>query len=132
MTLLVLAFVTGALTALAPCVLPLLPVIIGGSATGANEVRSRARAYVIAISLATSLFLFTILLKATTALAGVSPRVLTYASGGIVVVLGLAMAFPGMWDRIVATTVRKRGSQRQSVAGPAFHWRRTWPGVLEL
>lgn len=117
MTLLVLAFVAGALTALAPCVLPLLPVIIGGSATGAVETRTRARAYVIALSLAASLFLFTILLKATTALAGVSPRVLTIASGVIVILLGLAMAFPSQWDRIVGRLGVQNRSQQLLESG---------------
>ena len=103
MALLILAFFTGMLTVFAPCVLPLLPVIIGGSISDSAS-KSRIRPYVIAISLAVSLFAFTILLKASTALTGVSPKVWTYASGVIVVALGLASLFPHLWEQVMFRT----------------------------
>ena len=83
------ALVAGALTTLAPCVLPLLPVIVGGAAasdlaaaerssspegttTRAHTVRTwvtrHRRALVITASLGASITLFTLILKATTAL----------------------------------------------------------------
>src|SRR3989344_6005128 len=60
MVLLVISFVAGVLTVLAPCVLPLLPVIVGGSMEGGSA--SRKRAFVIVASLGVSLILFTLLL----------------------------------------------------------------------
>ena len=60
-TLLVGAFIAGLITVLAPCVLPLLPVIIGGSVTGGTADKSRP--LVVTGALVGSLFIFTVLLK---------------------------------------------------------------------
>lgn len=111
MTLLVLSFVAGVLTVLAPCVLPLLPIIIGGSVTG-NERDRRLRPILIATSLAVSLFVFTILLKATTALVDVSPDVWLYASGGIVIALGIVSLFPTTWEIVAEKLQLQRSSQK--------------------
>jgi cytochrome c biogenesis protein CcdA/thiol-disulfide isomerase/thioredoxin len=100
MFLLLGAFIAGVLTVLAPCVLPLLPVIIGGSISG--DSKDKHRPVLIAVSLAVSLFVFTILLKATTLLINIPPSVITYISGGIIIVLGLAMFFPLAYAKVIA------------------------------
>jgi cytochrome c biogenesis protein CcdA/thiol-disulfide isomerase/thioredoxin len=98
MLLFILTFIAGFLTALAPCVLPLLPVIIGGSFTG---VKDKRRPYIITGSLVLSLILFTILLKASTVLIGIDPRVWTYVSGGLIILLGIVMLYPNLWDEVI-------------------------------
>ena len=70
MLLLLGALVAGVLTTLAPCVLPLLPVIVGGSLDESSK-RARRRAYVITASLGASVVVFTLALKASTALIGI-------------------------------------------------------------
>ncbi|GAA1779611.1 cytochrome c biogenesis CcdA family protein [Agromyces lapidis] len=99
---LLLSFAAGVLTVAAPCVLPLVPVVAGGAIVrdGGELRRARWRPYVVAASLAVSVVLFTLLLKATTALLGVPPQVWQLVSGGIVVLLGLDLLFPAVWDRI--------------------------------
>lgn len=99
MTLLLLAFFAGALTVAAPCILPLLPVIIGGSIAQADESRAALlkRTLLIVGSLALSVFVFTLLLKATTALLGVPQFVWQLISGGIVLAIGLNFLFPTLW-----------------------------------
>lgn len=87
-----LSFVAGVLTVLAPCVLPFLPVIVGGSLQG-----RRARPYIVAASLVLSLLVFTLLLKASTALLGIDARVWSIISGVLVMLLGVSMLFPGLW-----------------------------------
>jgi len=100
---LLLSFAAGILTVAAPCVLPLLPVIVGGSiARDEGDRRSRARPYVIAGSLAASVVVFTLLLKATTALLGIPPQVWRVVSGVIVMLLGLGLLVPSLWDRVSA------------------------------
>lgn len=108
------ALAAGVLTTLAPCVLPLLPVIVGGSVAptvaadtpaGSVAVRQRVspgtrRALVVAGSLAVSVLAFTLLLRATTALLGIPPEVWSWLSGGILVALGAAMLFPTAWDSV--------------------------------
>lgn len=97
-----LAFVAGILTVAAPCVLPLLPVVVGGAVVrgGDDERRARWRPFLIVGSLVVSIVLFTLLLKATTALLGVPPQVWQVISGGIILLLGIDMIFPVLWDRL--------------------------------
>lgn len=94
------AFIAGLLTALAPCVLPLLPIIIGGSVTGDNK--DKKRPLIIAGSLAVSLIIFTLLLKATSLLINIPPKSITYASGTIIIIIGLLSLFPLFYARALA------------------------------
>lgn len=107
MELLVVSFMAGVLTAAAPCVLPLLPVIVGGSvlsgATDADQ-NSLRHPLTIVISLATSVIVFSLLLKATTALLGIPDTVWAVISGGIVLLFGITLIFPMIWDRLIAAT----------------------------
>lgn len=96
MTLLILSFVAGILTILAPCVLPLLPIIIGGSVGDNNK----AKPYWIIAGLMISITIFTILLKASTLLLDIDPMVWKIVSGGILVIFGLNYIFPAVWDKI--------------------------------
>lgn len=99
MLLLLGAIVAGILTTLAPCVLPMLPVIVGGS-LGPSTRTSRRRAYVITAALGASIVVFTLALKASTSLIGVPTTVWQWISGGLLIVLGLVSVFPGIWERV--------------------------------
>jgi cytochrome c biogenesis protein CcdA/thiol-disulfide isomerase/thioredoxin len=110
MLLLLISFIAGSLTIFAPCVLPLLPVIIGGS-VGATS-KERARPYLIAASLAGSIIFFTLLLKVSTVLIDLSPNVLNYISGSILVLLGLVSIAPEIWEKFVLLTNWQARSQR--------------------
>ena len=76
MILLILSFFAGILTVFAPCILPLLPLIIGGSITG--DEKQKYRPYIIIGSLVVSLIGFTLLLKASTLLIGADQNALKY------------------------------------------------------
>lgn len=103
MLLLITSFLAGVLTVFAPCVLILLPVIVGSSLIeDKNKKSDRIKPYVIAISLGISVLLFTLLLKASTILIGVDPQVWKSVSGGIVVILGLSLLFPLAWAKLSA------------------------------
>lgn len=106
-----LAFLAGLLTAFAPCVLPLLPIILGGSVS-ADGQKDKWRPYIITGSLVVSLILFTLLLKASTVLIGVDPRVWTYVSGGLVIALGLFMLFPNLWAKFIGLVGFEHKSQQ--------------------
>jgi cytochrome c-type biogenesis protein len=127
--LLLLSFVAGVLTVAAPCVLPLLPVIVGGSIVrtdtdAATAQRQWFRPVVIAASLAASVVLFTLLLKATTALLGVPQLVWQLVAGGIVLLFGLTMLFPVLWERVMTAT----GLQRRANAALDSSYRRSGVG----
>ena len=96
MTFLAIAFMAGVLTVLAPCVLPLLPVVIGSSASG----RSKATPYIVVASLGVSIILFTFLLKVSTALITVPQYVWTTISGGVLVLFGITLLFPRTWESL--------------------------------
>lgn len=98
MALFITSFVAGVLTVLAPCILPLLPVTLGGALT---EPGNRKRPFVIIASLAASVLLFTLLLKGSTALINVSPSFWSYVSAAILILFGLSLVFPYAWARIV-------------------------------
>ena len=116
MLLILGAFVAGVLTTLAPCVLPLLPVVVGGS-LGQPTRQARRRAYIIATSLGISVVVFTLLLKATTALIDVPPAAWQWVSGVILITLGLISVFPKAWDTVSARlALQSRSGQRLNIA----------------
>lgn len=109
------AVLAGVLTTLAPCVLPMLPVIVGSSLVTTEAAQdgpeaqrkaarklARRRAYVITASLGASIAIFTLLLKATTALIDIPAQLWASIAGGILIVLGLTGLFPAAWDRVSA------------------------------
>jgi cytochrome c biogenesis protein CcdA/thiol-disulfide isomerase/thioredoxin len=110
MLLLLISLLAGGLTILAPCVLPVLPIIIGGSIGGNKKEKSRP--YIIALSLAVSIILFTMLLKVSTILINLSPNVLSWLSGGLLILLGIATMLPEWWERLVIRLNWQATSQR--------------------
>ncbi|MDE1919580.1 MAG: cytochrome c biogenesis protein DipZ [Patescibacteria group bacterium] len=125
MTLLVIAFFAGILTVLSPCVLPLLPVIVGGSLAGGTSYR---RALTVTVSLGVSVFLFTFLLKVSTAFIMVPPSFWNWLSGGILFLVGLFFIFPDLWDRIPGAARANRESSQLMSKG--FMCQNFWGDVL--
>lgn len=123
---LLIAYFAGVLTVAAPCVLPLLPVVIGGSAVsdGGKSKKAWLHPLVITLSLATSIIIFTLLLKATTVLLGVPQQMWTFISGGIILLFGLSLLFPIWWEKfmvatrlnIVANNTMGKGMQQRGIA----------------
>lgn len=106
MTLFILSFIAGVLTIFAPCILPLLPVIIGGALVEDEKSKkpSPYRPLVIAGSLAVSVIVFTLLLKFTTMFLGIPATVWSVISGVIVILLGVYFLKPDLWYRLPITS----------------------------
>lgn len=113
MTFFAIAFIAGVLTVLAPCILPLLPVVIGSSAGG----RSKATPYIVVASLSVSIILFTFLLKISTAFISIPQTFWTYLSGSILVFFGITLLFPRVWERIPGLSKATIGSNKLLGAG---------------
>ena len=110
MSLLLISFLAGVLTVLAPCILPLLPVVIGASEPG---MRGLSRRSIIVIgTLGLSIVAFTLLLKVSTLLITIPTSFWTGFSGGVLVLLGLTLAFPTLWGRIPLVAKLSRASNR--------------------
>jgi len=113
MELLLPALLAGALTILAPCILPLLPVIVGGTATTGNK--SKYTPLVITGSLMVSVILFTLLLRTGSDFLGLSDLSDTTwqrVSGGIIILLGIVLVFPRLWDELSARSGFQAASNR--------------------
>ena len=124
MTLFVISFIAGVLTVLAPCILPLLPVVVGSS-VGA---RSKATPYIVIGSLALSILLFTYLLKASTAFIIIPQYVWGYISGGILVAFGLVMFFPQIWEGLPFN--RKANANANKLVGAGYQKKSFWGDAL--
>lgn len=122
---LLVAFLAGLLTVLAPCILPLLPVVIGASESGARGISLRAVTVIGALSF--SVIVFTFLLKASTLLIAIPQVWWTWFSGAVIILVGVAMVFPDLWARVPFIAHMSRASnkalgagyQKKNVAGDA-------------
>lgn len=124
MTFLFIAFIAGVLTVLAPCILPLLPVVIGSSAVG----RGRATPFIVVGSLAVSIILFTYLLKVSTAFIYIAPEVWTYISGGILFLFGAVLLFPGLWENLPGIATLSAKSNK--LVGTGYQKKSIWGDIL--
>lgn len=124
MLLLLVSFAAGVLTVLAPCILPVLPVVIGSSAAG----KSRWTPYVVVGSLGLSVIAFTFILKVSTAFIMVPEAFWTYFAGAVFALFGLTLVFPHLWEsvpglsRLSASSnkVLGTGYQKKSLYGDAI------------
>lgn len=96
MEFLIPSLIAGFLTILAPCSITLLPVMLSGSL----GTKSSFRPMIVALSLGVSVFIFTLLLKVSTDLIALDQKILVAISGLILVLLGMTMVFPKLWDNI--------------------------------
>ncbi len=94
----IISFFAGVFTVLAPCILPLLPVVVGASEEGVRGVSKRA--YTVIGSLSLSVIFFTLILKATTLFISIPQSFWTGFSGSVIVLVGLAIVFPSFWTKI--------------------------------
>src|SRR3989344_4691110 len=126
MLLLFISFIAGVLTILAPCILPLLPVIVGHSIT--DTTPSRRRLFVVVTSLAVSVILFTLLLKASSLLIDIPQDFWKWISGGIIFFFGVTMIFPSIWERFsFANTISLKSNK---VLGEGYKKNSIWGDVI--
>lgn len=122
--LLLTSFLAGLLTILAPCVLPLLPVIVGGSAGSRNKWYP----LILVTSLSLSVILFTLILKASQFLIDVPQNFWKILSGGIVLIFGLAWLFPKGWE-FISNKLNLLGRSQKNLA-EARQVESAWGAVL--
>ncbi len=121
-----IAVLAGVFTVVAPCILPLLPVVIGASETGERRISKRAMVVIGALSI--SVIVFTLLLKASTIFIEVPQSFWSNFSGVIIILVGLAIAFPLLWTKvpflqklsILSNKAVGAGYQKKSYSGDAL------------
>lgn len=114
MPLIILSFLAGILTIAAPCILPLLPIVIGGSIA---EKPSKLRPVIISLSLALSVITFSLLIKASTSLLSIPQEFWQWFSAAILILLGLSYLKPSIWEGIsLKLNLSQRSNNRLSKA----------------
>lgn len=88
-----IAFVAGVVTAISPCVLPVLPIIFAGSVTG-----SRFRPFAVIAGLIVSFTAFTLVATAILSALGLPNDLLRNIAIGVVFVLAAILLFPKIGD----------------------------------
>jgi cytochrome c biogenesis protein CcdA len=91
-----LAFAAGLLTVAAPCVLPLLPVVLGATAAGGPG----ARPVFIAAGFALSFTALALVFGSVQHLLGLEPQTVRDAASLLLVAFGLSMVWPSAFQRL--------------------------------
>lgn len=129
MELIPISFLAGVLTILAPCILPLLPVIIGGSLD--DDHRSIKRPLIITASLAVSIILFTLVLKVSTAFITIPQSFWAYFSGSIILLFAFTLLLPDTWAKITNKFAHGKIEQgSQKLMYKMFKKEGTGPSIL--
>jgi len=132
MTILIVSFLAWVLTVLAPCVLPLLPIILWASV---EDNKDKYRPYIIIFSLSISIIIFSLLLKATTLLIWFDKSILTTFSWAIILFFWIITIFPDLWKKF-STKIwfawksnewLWKSSQKSGFLGSILIWFSLWP-----
>ncbi|MGH3011317.1 MAG: cytochrome c biogenesis protein DipZ [Gaiellaceae bacterium] len=91
--LLGVAFVAGIVTAVSPCVLPVLPIVLAGGATGGPR-----RPFAIVAGLVVSFTVFTLTAAALLSALGLPDDLLRNVAIAVVVVVGIALVWPRLGE----------------------------------
>lgn len=126
MAFFLISFVAGVLTVLAPCILPLLPIVIGSSEAGEKKLSRRALTVIGALSL--SVVVFTLLLKVSTLFIAIPTSFWAGFSGTVIVLVGLAIVFPSLWTRVPLVASLSRASNK--AVGTGYQKKSMWGDAL--
>src|SRR5919108_1472125 len=112
--LLGVAFVAGVVTAISPCVLPVLPIVLAGGATG-----GRPRPYALVAGLVASFTAFTLAATALLSALGLPDDLLRNIAIGIVLLVGLSLLVPRL-GLLVERPFQALGRRRPGDVGGGF------------
>jgi cytochrome c biogenesis protein CcdA/thiol-disulfide isomerase/thioredoxin len=108
------AFVAGVVTAISPCVLPVLPVVLAGGATG-----GRRRPYALVAGLVASFTAFTLAATALLSALDLPDDLLRNIAIGVVLVVGLSLLVPRL-GLLVERPFQALGRRRPGDVGGGF------------
>jgi cytochrome c biogenesis protein CcdA/thiol-disulfide isomerase/thioredoxin len=130
--LLAFAFISGIVTILSPCILPVLPIVLSGGVG-----RGRARPFGVLLGFVASFTAFTLTLTLLVQSLGIPPDALRYAAVALIALLGLVMVLPRLREAFellasrLATAAQRRRSRGGTREGPgAQSPPGFWSGIL--
>jgi len=114
--LLAFAFVSGVITILSPCILPVLPIVLSGSVGG-----GKARPFGVLVGFVVSFTAFTLALSAIVQALGIPVDALRIAAVVLIVLFGLVMLVPWLRDRfeLLASRIARRSGSSPVILAPA-------------
>jgi len=101
----VVAFIAGLFTILAPCIWPLLPIVLAD----VTQSKSKRRPLGITAGVAISYAFFTLAISALESTLGLNPNVLRKFAVVVLLVIGISMAVPALSRRMEASISRFSG-----------------------
>lgn len=110
MWLLALSFFAWILTIIAPCVLPILPVILWWSVINWHK----SRPWIIILSFAISVLVFTLALQFLVDQFGLQVSTLSQISAWILILMWLLFLFPWVWQQIMEKTGLEQATNSMS------------------
>jgi cytochrome c biogenesis protein CcdA/thiol-disulfide isomerase/thioredoxin len=108
------AFVAGIVTAISPCVLPVLPIVFAGGASG-----GRRRPYAVVAGLVVSFTVFTLVATALLSALGLPDDLLRNIAIAVVLVVGLSLLVPQL-GTLVERPFQALGRHRPGDVGSGF------------
>lgn len=110
------AFISGIVTILSPCILPVLPIVLSGSVGG------KSRPYGVILGFIVSFSAFTLLLSTVVRALNIPPNILRYLAVGFIGLFGLVMIVPKLREgfELLASRIsfqRKQGKPTKGFAG---------------
>jgi cytochrome c biogenesis protein CcdA/thiol-disulfide isomerase/thioredoxin len=127
--LLAFAFVSGVITILSPCILPVLPIVLSGGVGG-----GKARPFGVLAGFVVSFTVFTLTLSAIVQAIGIPVNALRIVAVVLIVLFGVVMLVPWLRDRFEVFTARiaNRGSRGGATAAGVGGAARKgfWSGVV--
>lgn len=103
----------GALTALSPCILPVLPIIVGSSIS-----ERKSGPIYLAVGMISSLVIMGLIFSSVISILGFSEEKIRWFSAFLLVVFGIILLVPKLKNSL--------NSKLQSVSGAAFKWSRAF------
>jgi cytochrome c biogenesis protein CcdA/thiol-disulfide isomerase/thioredoxin len=129
--LLAFAFISGVITILSPCILPVLPIVLSGGVGG-----GKARPFGILAGFVVSFTVFTLTLSAIVQAIGIPVDTLRIVAVVLIVLFGVVMLVPWLRDRfeLLTSRIASRGSGTAAAGSgaPGARPRRAgfWGGVV--
>lgn len=105
MDIFLFSFFAGILTVLAPCVLPLLPLLLAGGG------KSWKASFMVVFGLGISVFFFTVLIRTGTLFFDIPESVWKIFSAGVIFFFGITLLFPALWEKISSVLRLNTASQ---------------------
>jgi cytochrome c biogenesis protein CcdA len=125
MTLFFLAIAAGFLTILAPCILPVLPILLGTSGG-----RSRLRPVMVILGFITSFSLLGAAFATAGTFLGITNDALRTVAGVLLLIFGLALLFERVYDQLMASIQPLLGRLSARVSGSSATKTDALSGVL--